>query len=557
MLSYLAVKNFAIIENIEVQFKDGFTVLTGETGAGKSLLIDAIGLLLGDRANSSIIRSGFDTCEVTGLFTNIPSKVVEILKTLEIPYDDGECLIKRQVTTSSTNVIKVNQQTITLSDLRSITQYLADIHTQHDTKRLINPETYLTLIDYFNPTLTTYLSLYQDAYTKYLTAHSNYFRLQENKDKALEKQMVLKAQIEEIDKHQLKTKELENIEESLKQLQNFDKIFQNVKRSYVALSNENTLENIYQAFRELASLSDFDDVYKELSKRVESAYYELDDIKDTLSEKQASLDFDPTLLEQLETREHALKSLMRKYTKSIDELIEYHGKLSEELNQYEHLDAHIEKAYDEVVTCFKDVKDKALALRSERQKTAHLIETSLIEVLKDLELKSVLFEIVFNTVNLEDPLKKSAFDAHGIDTVDFYLSTNIGEHKKPLNKVASGGELSRIMLALKEIFMRNMNLSLMIFDEIDTGVSGFVASQVASKMKEISAHAQVLSITHLPQVAAKADVHYQIYKSSDAVRTKAHIKALSNEERIEALAEMISSEEITEEARKSAANLLK
>ncbi len=557
MLTYLSVKNFAILENIEVQFKDGFTVLTGETGAGKSLLIDAIGLLLGDRASSTVIRSGFDTCEITGLFTNIPQAVEEILSSLDIPYEDNECLIKRQITTSGTNVIKVNQQAITLADLRNITQYLADIHTQHDTKRLINPETYLKIIDYYNPDVQKALNNYQKTYREYKESYTHYNSLLSSKDHALEKQTILKAHIEEIEKHDLKANELEEIEEELTQLQNFDKIFKNVSSTYENLTEFEVPEKIFEAHRMLEELASFDEIYRSLSKRLESTYYELTDIRDTISYIRTDLDFNPERLDYLETREHSLKTLSRKYHKTIEELIEYKDVLYDELNQYENMDQSIDKAYQNVLTIFEALKKAALSVSDLRKKTAKEIEKNLIEVLKDLELKSVDFEIQFKSVSLKNPLEISVFNDQGVDYVDFYLSTNIGETKRPLSKVASGGELSRIMLALKEIFMRNMKVSLMIFDEIDTGVSGYVASQVALKMKDISKRAQVLSITHLPQVAAKADVHYKIFKSSDDNRTKAFIKELNMNERIEAIAEMISSEEVTEDARRSAESLLK
>ena len=557
MLSYLAVKNVAILENIEVYFKPGFTVLTGETGAGKSLLIDAIGLLLGDRANASMIRSGFEHCEITGLFTNIPPQVVSILKDLDIPYEDQECLIKRQITTTSANIIKVNQQTVTLADLRTITQYLADIHTQHDTKRLINPDTYLTIIDLYNPAITSVITNYQTEYTNYLTARDNYLRLIDSQSNAEDKQRLLESKIEEIEKLNLKQGELEAIEEELSQLQNFDKIYKYVTMSYENLKDFDALEKIYETAESLREISDVDAQYQTLSERVESSYFELLDIKDSLSQIHSKLDFDPERLEYLETREHSLKTLSRKYHKTIEELIVYKEELQSELNQYENIDETIEEAYKVVLTHHDKLKNAAMELTKIRKQIAKDIEKKLIDVLKDLELRTVDFEIAFEPVKMSDPLDAKVFTERGTDSIDFYLSTNVGEIKKPLSKVASGGELSRIMLGLKEIFMRQMNLSLMIFDEIDTGVSGYVASQVAIKMKEIAKQAQVLSITHLPQVAAKADQHYKIFKQSDGQRTQAYLDELSQEDRIEAIAEMISSEEITEDARKSAQNLLK
>ena len=557
MLSYLKVKNMAIIENIEIHFKEGFTALTGETGAGKSLLIDAIGLLLGDRATSSIIRTGFDRCEIVGIFTRIPTPVIKILQSLDIPYEDEECLIKREITTSSTNVIKINQQTVTLSDLRNITQYLADIHTQHDTKRLINPTTYLTLIDAYDVNISEALKDYKHHHEMYLKAYQRFRKLEKEKDHALDKQMLIKAHLEELHKHQLIEGEEEALEFELKQLENFDAIFNHVNQSYQMLNDYKTPENLYEATKHLEDLSRYDQVYQDLYNRLNSVYYEVMDITSSLGDAKEQLDFDPKRLEELQMREHTLKTLSRKYRKTISELIVYQEELKQEYEAYDNYEDTLNEAYKTLEKTFESCKQSALNLSVIRQKTAHTIAQDLIALLHDLELKDVTFKIDFIEIENLHPLNQELFKEDGIDTIDFMLSTNLGETLKPLSKVASGGELSRIMLALKEIFMRNMNLSLMIFDEIDSGVSGFVANQVGQKMKNIAQKAQVLSITHLPQVASKADQHYYIYKTKDNERTIAHVKELSHDERIEALAEMISSDTITDEARKSAAKLLK
>ena len=557
MLSYLKVKNMAIIENVEIHFKEGFTALTGETGAGKSLLIDAIGLLLGDRATSSIIRTGFDRSLIVGIFTRIPEAVIKILQSLDIPYENEECLIQREITTSSTNVIKINQHTVTLSDLRNITQYLADIHTQHDTKRLINPATYLTLIDAYDPNISEALKAYKNHYQLYQKATQRFRKLEKEKDHALDKQMLIKAHLDELHKHQLIEGEEEALEFELKQLENFDAIFNHVNKSYQLLQDFKTPENLYEATKHLEDLSRYDQLYDDLYNRLHSVYYEVIDITSSLAEAKEELDFDPERLEELQVREHTLKTLSRKYRKTISELIVYQEELKKEYHDYDNFEDTLNEAYQALETAFDACKLSSLKLTALRKETAHTIEKDLVNLLKDLELKDVSFQIDFFEPDSLYPLNYEQFKEDGIDTIDFLLSTNLGETLKPLSKVASGGELSRIMLVLKELFMRNMNLSLMIFDEIDSGVSGFVANQVGQKMKNIAKKAQVLSITHLPQVASKADQHYYIYKTKENNRTIAHVKELSHDERIEALAEMISSDTITDEALKSAAKLLK
>ncbi len=557
MLSYLSVKNFAIIENIEVTFEEGMTALTGETGAGKSLLIDAIGLLLGDRATTSIVRTGADYCEVSGLFIQLSDQVKAVLKALDIPYEEEELLIQRQISPSSQNRIKVNRQTITLQDLKQITKYLADIHTQHDTKRLINPETYLELIDHYDESVQTSISAYQEKRQAYLKALSDVNKLISARDSMDEKKDYLTFQLDELKKHNLEKGEEDALDETLEKLENFDKIFQAIKASSTLLKDQNALESIYEASRELESVSSYDALYNSLAERIKSAYFELDDIKDEVNQNLSSLDFDPNELERLESRKHTFETLRRKYRKSIDELVDYIDEIETELSTFANYEDALNEKENALKKTYEELKDKALILREKRQTIAHHIEKTLIQYLVDLELKDAQFDIAFEDVSLDDIYTSNVFKDDGIDTVDFYLSTNLGEPLKPLSRVASGGELSRIMLALKEILIENMHVSLMIFDEIDTGVSGYIASQVAKKMARIAQNTQVIAITHLPQVAARANHHAYIYKSSDDSRTKAFIKTLDHDGRIEALAEMISTDKVTDSARKSAAELLK
>lgn len=556
MLSYLSVKNFAILENIEVTFENGMTALTGETGAGKSLLIDAIGLLLGDRASSNIVRTGEAYCEITGLFVDLSPQVIAVLKSLDIPCEDNECLIKRQISTSSANMIKINRQTITLQDLRLVTEHLADIHTQHDTKRLINPESYLALIDYYETSIQDKLTTYKTHRLTYLDALKAYHQLIQTKEETLEKMDYMRFQLEELSSHQLIEDEEYHIEQRLSTLKNFDKIFQAVQQSLTLLKTNQLVESIYEGVESLESIQDFDPLYKTLSERLKSAYYEIDDIKDELASKLDNLDFDPNELESLETRQHTLNTLKRKYRKSLQELIVFKSQLEEDLHQFEHFDDAIMAKEEALKEAYKLVQTAAYALREARQEQALKIETRLMELLKDLELKHTVFKVVFNPIELNDIKNATPFKEDGIDEVDFHLSTNIGEALKPLSKVASGGELSRIMLALKEILMKNTGVSLMIFDEIDTGVSGYVANQVALKMKKIAEATQVITITHLPQVAAQANHHYFIFKTEENHRTKAHIKILDREARIKELAAMISSDKVTDHALKSAEALL-
>jgi DNA repair protein RecN (Recombination protein N) len=523
MLAFLSVKNVAILENIEVNFNEGMTALTGETGAGKSLLIDAIGLLLGDRASSDIVRTNAEYGRIKGIFTGLSDQVKAALEAIDIDPTD-ELTITRDISKTSQNRIKINHQTVTLQDLKSITQYLADIHTQHDTKRLINKDTYMALVDAFDNAISNQKAIYKSIRANYLNAHTDYTTM---------------------------------IEEKNTMLENFDTIFQSIKTTKETLSDYNALENIYQASQSLDSVKQFNEDYITLSDRLKSAYYELDDIKDDIAKALSTLDFDPNELEQLQTRKHTLDTLKRKYRKTINELVDYELELNTKINAFENYDDAVNEKKAALQNAFKQLKEAGRTLHDLRHAAAHTIETKLISILKDLELKNTEFKIVLTMAPLSDPMNHTAFKEDGIDTIDFTLSTNKGEALKPLSQVASGGELSRIMLALKEILTEHMNLALLIFDEIDTGVSGFVASQVAEKMYTISKRSQVITITHLPQVAARADHHAYIYKETDQNTTKAYVKELDHEGRIQALAEMISSHKVTQSAIESAKELLK
>ncbi len=556
MLQYLSVKNFAILENIEVTFSEGFTALTGETGAGKSLLIDAIGLLLGDRANTDVVRTGEDVCEIKGLFVNLSDKVMEVLNSLDISAPDKECLIIRQISKNSANTVKVNRQTITLQDLRLITEHLADIHTQHDTKRLINPETYLSLIDGFDQSTLPLIHDYQAKLKKYKEVLNSYNSLLNDKESTLEKLEFMRFQYEELTRHQLVHGEEDSIKSQLKALENFDAIYQGISKSIALFEAKEISETLYDIQTSIESIKGYNELYQELSNRLSQVYYELDDILSTLVKHSETLDFDPIELEHYQNREHTLETLKRKYHKNIDELIDFTETLRRDLETYENYDDAINASKKRVIEAFNQVKEAALKLTKKRESTAKIIEKNLLELLSDLELQQAVFEIRFDQSNLSDAFNHKPFKHDGVDSIDFYLSTNKGETLKPLSKVASGGELSRIMLALKEILIKNMGLSLMIFDEIDTGVSGYVANQVALKMKAISKSVQVITITHLPQVAAKSDTHYFIYKEEKDQKTYAFIKVLSQEERILTIASMISSDKVTEHAIASAKSLL-
>ncbi|MGS0972900.1 MAG: DNA repair protein RecN [Candidatus Izemoplasmataceae bacterium] len=558
MLSYISVRNFAIIENIEVTFKEGMTTLTGETGAGKSLLIDAIGLLLGDRATSNVVRTGFDKATVQGIFIYLTNEVKEILRELDIPLDEDALLIKREITITSNNIIKLNNVVVTLTDLKKITSKLADIHTQYDTQRLINPETYLSLIDGFQKDAIDQLIInYQEKLSNYKDALKKLKILEQKNNDIHERLDLLKFQKNELESYQLTDGEEEELEEMVKRMENYDQIFKHLNQTIVTLDDMNAVNGVYQAKKELDSITSYGEIYEELSKRLDQSFYELEDILETLKEEASSLDFDPRELDQSMERLNDLEKIKRKYRKDIPELINYLDEITEDIETIDHFDYRIEKEKERVLQARNLVIEEANLLTMKRQEIAKKLSKELLDVLADLELKDTLFDVTFTSHVSDDLTSSTGFYEDGIDEVDFLLSTNIGEPLKSLSKAASGGEMSRIMLGMKTLLVKSLDLSLIIFDEIDTGVSGFVANQVAKKMAEISKRTQVIAITHIAQVAATSDHHLFVSKHSEGGRTYAKIKELTYEEQVLEIATMISGDEVSNSAKESAQLLLK
>lgn len=557
MLSYISVKNFAIIENIEVEFKKGMTSLTGETGAGKSLLIDAIGLLLGDRATSNVVRTGSSKAEVEGIFKFHNPEINKVLSNLGIEALNNELVIRRQITPTNNNIIKVNSQTVTLKDLKEITRRLADIHTQMDTHRLINPLTYLDIIDGFNREKTeTLLGRYSDSLKEYKRELKELRRLENSNDDLLERLDLMRFQLKEIESYNLECDEEETLEKEVEKLENFDKIYQSLQQAKSLLEQSNAIASIYDASKYLEDISDINEAYKNLLDRFNSSYFELDDAFQELTEEANNLDFNPSLLDGYQDRLNSLDNLKRKYKKSIPEIMEYYEKIKKDIANIDNFDEVIKDQEFKVENSYNTVLEDAMELTNLRKETSKFIEVELLRILKDLELSKTDFEVQFNELESSDFRESSIFFENGMDEVDFLLTTNVGEPKKSLSKSASGGEMSRIMLGFKNILTKSLGLSLIIFDEIDTGVSGYVANQVAKKMVEISNDTQVICITHIPQVASISNNHLKISKSVTDGRTKAHIEELFNKDRVLEIAEMISGDRVTDASINTAKELL-
>ena len=551
MIKKLHVSNFAIIDDINLEFKPHMTSLTGQTGAGKSLIIDCISLLLGARADLDMIRYNETKAIIEGVFDYKNKKIDEILDKYGIEKKDN-LTIKREISKRSS--ISINNSSVTLNQLKEISFYLADIHVQNDTYKLVNPENYINILDLFSD------KIIDDLYNDYAYDLSNYKEtLKEYKDlinknnEVNEKLDLLKFQYDELSKLDLKDNELDNISKEIESLNNYDKIFNNLNYALEKLDN---IDDIYDGINYLKKIKDYNEAYDNYVNTLESAYYNIDDIKGSIKKSISNMDFNKDYLDNLIERENELKRISKKYKMSINELIEHINKIKKEIDRCENYDEYVNNIHKELIKKHQKVVESAKKLEDLREKTGKILSKELIIVSKELDLENINFEIKFTYNDVTDPLNSIFYDT-GISNVDFLISLNKGEPVKPLSKVASGGELSRIMLGLKTILSSKQNLSLMVFDEIDSGISGVTASHIAKKIKQISKDTQVLCITHLPHVASISDQQLYISKYENNGRTYTKVSELSYDERVKQIAIMISGDKISESALNNAKELLK
>lgn len=556
MLKKLSIKQFAIIDDISLDFYSGMTVLTGETGAGKSIIIDAISLLLGARADKTMIRNTAESSMVEGVFEIKHPMLKTLLDHYEIDYDDT-ISIQRILSRDNQNIIKINQQRASLKIVSDLANYLADIHSQFDTSQLIHPEHYIHLIDSFRKDkIKEYKDHYQNQLSLYLSAYDDYHQLKTQREQTLKQLDLYQFQLKELSDLDLEAGELERLSEQVNMLNNIDKINYNLAESFSILNDQGLLENLYLVQKNLDGIASTSKEFQDMAERISNAYYELKDINDLIEDKQESLDYDPRELESMNTRIHSLERIQKKYDKDINALLEMMTFLNERIQTIEHYDDFLEAKEKDLFKAHKDLVEAALQLSHLRQGVSEKITKDIIETLKTLEIKHADFKIVFDTLDLDDPFNRAIFKQDGIDQVDFLISTNKGEPLKSLSKTASGGEMSRVMLTFKTIFAKSQKIPTIIFDEIDTGISGYIAKKIGRKISETANFAQVIAITHIPQVVAEGLHHIAIRKSIEDDHTKIHVKYLTYDERVEEIAQMVSAEAITEAARDIARDLL-
>ena len=542
MLRSLTLKNLAIIDNIQIDFDNGMTVLTGETGAGKSLIIDAIGLLFGDRASSDLVRTGENKTVIEGVFTDYSNKVKEILSDLEID-DEDVLIIKREIYSNGKSVGKINGNTVLLSSLSLIGIELGNIHSQYDTQKLINPNNYYSYLDDDNS--NEIIKEYQYSLKEYRKFDKEYKELLKSANENIQKLDYLKYQINELSKAKLDINEEEGLQKEFKILSSYEKIKNHYINFIDCYENNNVLDNIYNSLNSLQKLSDIDEELLDKYNKLNDLYENLNDLIYEITNDFNKRDFDEGNIDIINERLSIYSDLKRKYKMNTEQLIEYYNDIKNEIDKLENHDFYLEEALKNKNKVFNKCLDLANNITEIRKKNAVILKEEIINNLKDLQLMNVEIEIVISQEKC-DKASSNYFKNNGQDLIDFLVSFNKGESIKSLSKTLSGGELSRFMLALKQITSSKTKNQTLIFDEIDTGVSGEVAYAIAKKIKEISKYSQVLCITHLPQVASISDNHYNITKKViEGNKTITEINYLEKDERVHKIAGMISKDNIT------------
>lgn len=526
MLQRLSIRNIALIEKLDLEMQQGLHVLSGETGAGKSLIIQAINMVLGERMNKELIRTGEKKASVEAVFHIAQSpRAVEAFSKQEIePDDEGNVILFRELSVSGKNVCRVNGVLITLGDLKTLGDSLVDVHGQHEHQRLFHVKEHLALLDAFASEKTEKIKTQlADAYKAYHAARKELlmgFSSEQERERRMD---ILQFQMQEIDDANLTPGEEETLQSALKKLVNAQDIQQALEGSYSLLAGEreqNALSIIDEAQRKLGAIADFADEYNDAYAHLEEAYYALEDVALTLRDLKNTFEFEPDLLETTQNRLDLIHTLKRKYGSSIDEILSYRAALEKEMEELRSMDQRKEKLEAESIQQAQIYKKLAEECSALRHTYAEKLEKQVVLELRQLGLEKARFEVAFSEMAGEVP------SVNGIDEAEFLFSANTGEPLKPLKQVASGGEMSRIMLAIKTTVAEHDDVPMLIFDEVDSGVSGKVAGAVGEKLHDIGKTHQVLCITHLPQVAAMADVHFFVQKIEKDGKTFSHAQAL-------------------------------
>ncbi|UOR12355.1 DNA repair protein RecN [Halobacillus amylolyticus] len=566
MLTELSIKDFAIIDQVSITFKEGLTVLTGETGAGKSIIIDAIQLLSGGRGSVEYVRHGAAKAEIEGLFTvQTGHAVYQKGKQFGVEIgEDGMVVLQRTITHQGKSICRVNGKLVTLGILKEFGYSLIDIHSQHETQSLMDPDHHIELLDMFaKDQLRVSLDEYKQLYSKYQTVKKRYKELSENEQEMAQRLDLLEFQLRELQEAELRPYEDEELEEERKKLMNYEKVYQGIHDAYYALYGEQKgLDWLSLAMNSLESTSDYDNQLAKLSEDMSNSYYVIEELTFQLSTQMSELEFDPERLNEIESRLNELNRLKKKYGQTVEDMMEYASEIEEEMDEIKNKDSHLHKLEQQITELGEDAVLEAKNIHDIRKQTSERLSGLIHSELTDLYLEKASFQADISIKegsqdNPEFEGKHVRLLPNGFNTITFLITTNPGEPLKEIHKVASGGEMSRIMLALKRIFSRHQGVTSVIFDEVDTGVSGRVAQAIAEKIHGISVGSQVLCISHLPQVAAMADTHVRIEKNISNQRTSTVVTELSEEDKADELSRMITGAELTNTTLEHARELLK
>ena len=547
MLSLLHIENIAVIEQADISFDPGFNVLTGETGAGKSIVIDAISAILGKRAYRDMIRTGTNKASVRAVFTKVPA--LPWFGENGVDYDE-ETVIQRDIFMDGKNVCRVNGTLVTVSILQKLGLQLINIHGQHDSATLFDEENHLRFLDAFADNEALLLD-YREKFSAVSALRREIDRMTMDEGEKLRRMETLKYQVEEIEKADLKAGEDEELEQRRKLLQNSEKLSQGLEEASESLlggdDSDGAAALLAQAAYALSRIARYSDDYTAFQERLTDLKYQVQDIADEVRDALEELSYSADELEQIEARLDIIHRLRRKYGTTCQEILEYLENARKELDEIEFADDRVEHLKKQLAAKEKDAWQAAMLLRKDRQEKGNLLSEKILSELRQLDMPRVQFQCRFRETEL---------GADGADLVAFYLSANAGEDLKPLSKVASGGELARIMLSMKNVLAEKDAVDTLIFDEVDTGVSGRAAQRIAEKLRALAQHKQVLCVTHLPQLAALADTHMLIAKSEHDGRTFTTVTPLDREGRKQELARIIGGTNITEITLKSAEEML-
>lgn len=542
MILEMYMKNCALIEESRLTINNGLNILTGETGAGKSIIIEALGLCLGEKYDRTFLRKGTNkgVCEI--LVSSKSSNLKSILEKYDIDFEDEEIIITRVIYSDGKSVARINGRTVKVSILKEVASTIVDLHSQHQNQLLLNRDTHIRFLDLFGEKdIQGFKDIYKQSYNKFNKLKKELNELNENKDdREIQREIdLLKFQINEIDSANLNVDEYENLKNQRDIMRNSEKIYRNLSLSYENLYDGeiNAVDLIGSASKELTDISSYDKNIADYSENIERIMYEIQDIAREIRNYKENISFNPYEMEEVEQRIDQINNLRRKYGNSIEDIFEYREKIQNRLDEILNRDEKVATLKSELESMEKILYDQANEIRKARKKVAIDLQDVLLKELHSLNMKNVVFEVNFREVQ---------FNQNGCDDVEFMASFNLGEDIKPIYKVASGGEMSRFMLAFKTILADIDEIDTLVFDEIDTGISGIAAQIVGEKLSKIGKKKQVICITHLPQIAANGDTHYQIEKNTSNNRTFTNIKELTIEEKVEEIARLIAGNNITE-----------